>query len=213
MIYLFWIIQLTIGTMFTVYETTNIATVTKRSSSIAVETITLWSTSVHQPDTTPSPTGGRTTTITSTVLTTTTIIPDDEISLMQHNAKRALHHDTPALIRDDAIVANAQRFAGSYNCNGTLIHSGDGYGENLALGYTISAAVNAWYDEIELYDYNDPSFAYTTGHFTQLVWKNTTRVGCAYKDCGPYYGQYTVCQYYPPGNWAGQFADNVLPLK
>lgn len=60
------------------------------------------------------------------------------------------------------------------------------YGENLAYGYqNVSAAVIAWGDEGELYNFDKPTgFTEATGHFTQLVWKSTTQVGCAAVNCG-----------------------------
>ncbi|MDO9190699.1 MAG: CAP domain-containing protein [Sulfurimicrobium sp.] len=41
------------------------------------------------------------------------------------------------------------------------------------------------------------------GHYTQLVWKKTTAVGCGMAVCGSR-DQIWVCQYSPAGNWAGQ---------
>jgi len=48
------------------------------------------------------------------------------------------------------------------------------------------------------------------GHFTQVVWKTTTEIGCALVDCpvgtamaAPYRSQFLVCQYNPGGNTAG----------
>ena len=40
------------------------------------------------------------------------------------------------------------------------------------------------------------------GHYTQLVWKNTTEVGCAKVTCGNQ--TIWVCNYNPPGNYVGQ---------
>jgi hypothetical protein len=40
------------------------------------------------------------------------------------------------------------------------------------------------------------------GHYTQVVWKNTTHVGCA--EVTGKYGSFVVCQYYPSGNVIGQ---------
>ena len=60
-----------------------------------------------------------------------------------------------------------------------------------------SAAVDAWYDEIK--DYMWPqTFGATksnggvVGHFTQVVWKATTKVGC---------GKHTGCTNKFGGNW------------
>jgi uncharacterized protein YkwD len=57
-------------------------------------------------------------------------------------------------------------------------------GENLAAGYAnASNAVDAWADERTAYDFNNPGFSESTGHFTQVVWKATTTVGCGRVDC------------------------------
>lgn len=88
-------------------------------------------------------------------------------------------------------------------------HSGGPYGENLAMGYKNStAAVEAWGDEREEYDFGDQGFREKTGHFTQLVWKNTTDVGCARKLCNER-GWYLVCEYWPRGNVQGQYDEQV----
>ncbi|AMD19324.1 HBR423Wp [Eremothecium sinecaudum] len=126
-----------------------------------------------------------------------------------HNELRA-RHSAPNLVWSDKLYRKAQNYVAKLKtCNGTLVHSNLPYGENLALGYNTTAAVNAWYDEYKEYDYNNPGFSKSTGHFTQLIWANTTTLGCAYILCGPYYGQYTICEYDPPGNIQGEFRDNV----
>ncbi|CAG8161571.1 unnamed protein product [Penicillium nalgiovense] len=65
-------------------------------------------------------------------------------------------------------------------------HSKSSYGENLAYGYgNVSAAVIAWGEERNMYNFGKPTgFTEETGHFTQLVWKSTTQVGCAAFNCG-----------------------------
>lgn len=88
-------------------------------------------------------------------------------------------------------------------------HSGGPFGENLALGCNeVTGCVELWGDEREQYDYDDPGFSEGAGHFTQLVWKNTTAVGCGSRLCGTR-GWYLVCEYWPRGNIIGQFEEQV----
>lgn len=95
-------------------------------------------------------------------------------------------------------------------------HSGtSGVGENIASGfgnnYGIEQAIQSWYEEI--WDYkNGMGFTEATGHATQMVWKDTRKVGCGVARCkasqlglstGSETAQYVVCQYSPPGNVVG----------
>jgi hypothetical protein len=48
-----------------------------------------------------------------------------------------------------------------------------------------------------------------TGHFTQVVWKNSTQVGFGVA-VAPNGSFYAVANYYPAGNFTGQFKENVL---
>lgn len=48
------------------------------------------------------------------------------------------------------------------------------------------------------------------GHFTQVIWTGSTKVGCGQAaSLGKKGGVYTVCNYDPPGNYIGQFPANV----
>ncbi|CAO3672317.1 hypothetical protein G6F70_005054 [Rhizopus microsporus] len=132
--------------------------------------------------------------------------------LNAHNKVRAKHH-APALKWSTKLATYAQNW--SNRCQ--FQHSSGPYGENLALGYPDwNSVVNGWYSEVKNYNYNNPGFASNTGHFTQVVWKATTEIGCGVKVCNNL-GQgaklYT-CSYYVPGNMVGDngkyFTQNVL---
>ena len=106
--------------------------------------------------------------------------------------------------------------SGKHTCP-DFAHSGGSYGENLAIGYsTPTQATVAWGDERKDYNFNKPGFSAGTGHFTQMVWKNTKQVGCARKYCTSSNvprGWYLACEYYPRGNVIGQFDTQVLRQK
>lgn len=131
-----------------------------------------------------------------------------------HNDFRALH-DSPELQWDNALADYAERHASQCEFK----HTHGPYGENLAAGYpTAEAALTAWYDEQRFYSYANPQFSMSTGHFTQMVWKSTRKVGCALIPCNGRHGtpgNYLVCEYSPAGNVVapGYFAKNVTPAQ
>ena len=69
---------------------------------------------------------------------------------------------------------------------------------------TIREVVKVWTDEERWYDYNRNSCqpGRRCGHYTQVVWRDTTEVGCAMKVCADQ-SQTWVCSYNPPGNYIG----------
>lgn len=75
--------------------------------------------------------------------------------------------------------------------------------------------VEAWGDERKLYNFDRPTgFSMSTGHFTQLIWKNTNSVGCGRVDCDNSAtdgasGWLVVCEYWPAGNVIGDFKNQV----
>lgn len=89
-----------------------------------------------------------------------------------------------------------------------LEHSGSGRGENIAGGYvtgdTPAQRVQLGWGEDEKVNFDRNTRkcipGTTCGHYTQIVWRNTTKVGCgiAVNPNGKYI---LVCNYDPPGNF------------
>lgn len=67
------------------------------------------------------------------------------------------------------------------------------------------------YDEIKDYDFKNPGFSQVTGHFTQVIWKSSTKLGAAFARSGNQI--IVVAHYAPAGNVIGQFRENVRPVK
>ncbi len=152
-------------------------------------------------------------------------------ALSEHNMYRARHH-SPDLTLSDSLNNTAQawaeRLAG--NPNGGLQHSSpsqrNNAGENLYVSYTLEPsvdpttlakdAVDSWYNEVSSYNYDNPGFYPETGHFTQVVWRSSTQLGCgaargtSTNQGFNYNAYYVVCHYAPAGNILGQFPENVL---
>ncbi len=75
-----------------------------------------------------------------------------------------------------------------------------GVSENVAFGYgTLADAIDAMYAESALYDYTAPGYSSATGHFTNLVWADSAKVGCAINPSCEWTTY--VCQFSPPGGW------------
>mmetsp|Transcript_84403 Transcript_84403/g.229152 ORF Transcript_84403/g.229152 Transcript_84403/m.229152 type:complete len:264 (-) Transcript_84403:425-1216(-) len=132
--------------------------------------------------------------------------------LDRHNKYRCMH-GVPLMTWDDRIAQNAQQWARTTGTN--FEHSsqeqrniaGIGYvGENLAMGVTDAKAVDAFYNEIKYTSGGRVTqFSSQTGHYTQVVWKDSVKLGCGIN------GQLLVCQYASPGNYDGMFSYQVLP--
>ncbi|GMN47148.1 hypothetical protein TIFTF001_016339 [Ficus carica] len=128
--------------------------------------------------------------------------------LAPHNRARAQVGVGP-MTWDESVAAYARDYANKRKGDCKLIHSGGRYGENIAWGsgdLSAASAVGMWVAEKSLYDYNsnkcigDP---WGCLHYTQVVWRKSTRLGCAKVRCVSG-GTFIICNYNPPGNYNGQ---------
>ncbi|XP_066436116.1 uncharacterized protein [Eleutherodactylus coqui] len=138
--------------------------------------------------------------------------------VLAHNVYRKKHGAPPLQLNRD-LCRSAQTWADHLLSIRTLKHSGSDHGENLYYKYSSSTRelpgqepVDSWYDEIKNYDFGRPGFRSNTGHFTQVVWKDSKEVGVGVATDGN--GLFFVVgQYNPAGNITnpGYFERNVLP--
>ncbi|XP_066935539.1 uncharacterized protein [Clytia hemisphaerica] len=143
--------------------------------------------------------------------------------LAAHNAKRALHRDTSSMTYDMDLAKRAQTYAEyllefkQWKHDDFRTYNGyeTGVGENLYWSSSASGAstnaVTSWYDEIKNYNYETgKSNGGDIGHFTQLVWDSSTKLGCGVaKGTG---GTYVVSRYLPAGNTQDQYTQHVHEL-
>lgn len=132
----------------------------------------------------------------------------------QHNQARANVNPVPAtplptMSWDTTVAAAAQTWADQCNFS----HNTAGYGQNLYASAgggapSPSAVVTDWVSEASGYNYSANTCSGTCGHYTQVVWRNSTSLGCGFKACStnsPFGAQYpnwyiVVCDYSPAGN-------------
>jgi len=107
----------------------------------------------------------------------------------------------------------AERYAAQRAGDCRLQHSGGPYGENIFWGsagadWSAADAVASWVAEKRWYDHGSNSCSApegrSCGHYTQVVWRDSTAVGCARVVCDNGGGVFITCNYNPPGNVVGQ---------
>lgn len=135
-----------------------------------------------------------------------------------HNRERAAV-GVPPLTWSNTLAAGAQTWAENVLATGKMEHSTccgafRDYGENIAAwgppgAKTQAGLAQTWADEKKDYVPCNPCNYSGTGHYTQMVWKSTTEVGCGFASgpggpAGQSGSDVLVCRYTPPGNWNNQ---------
>ena len=133
--------------------------------------------------------------------------------LRQHNSCRSTLQLSPMTWSDalakDALVWARHLAAIDKGQHDASIRGKEG--ENIFWGtsgaFTYEQMVDFWVSEKKSFKYGvfpdcrtEPGAV--VGHYTQIVWKNTTAVGCALASNGK--TDYLVCRYSPPGNVEGE---------
>ena len=135
--------------------------------------------------------------------------------LAAHNAERAAV-GVPLLTWDNDLGTAAAAYAQQMAFTGNFQHSDrssrHGIGENLWYGthgaYSVESMVGGWASEKRMFAAGIfPSVSRTgnwadVGHYTQMIWPSTQRVGCALASTPRY--DYLVCRYAPAGNIDGK---------
>jgi pathogenesis-related protein 1 len=165
----------------------------------------------------PSPAPAGTKTVQNTSVAKRNFPLDPAAMVAAHNKWRS-KTGVPALKWSNDLAASAQQWADQLTRNGCKMkHSTGTNGENiywagaaqrsdgasLTQEVTDQNVVDAWGNEVKYYDYANNSCHSVCGHYTQVVWKSTTEVGCGMAFCSDK-AQIWVCQYTPPGNMVGQ---------
>ncbi|GLT43055.1 hypothetical protein SLA2020_170290 [Shorea laevis] len=124
-----------------------------------------------------------------------------------HNAARADVGVGP-IAWDDTVAAYARNYLSQHIGDCNMVPSDGPYGENLAwssAGLSGTDAVAMWVNEKSNYVYNSNSCATNKEceHYTQVVWRNSVRLGCAKVSCNTG-GTLIGCNHDPPGNYARQ---------
>lgn len=132
-----------------------------------------------------------------------------------HNRERALVKALP-LKWDPELAAAAAAYGPTLARLGRLEHAPPeqrpGQGENLWMGtrnaYRVERMFRGWAREKSIFRRGLFPDVSTTGrwqdvaHYTQVIWRGTTRVGCAVHQAEKW--DYLICRYAPPGNVRGR---------
>jgi Cysteine-rich secretory protein family len=158
-----------------------------------------------------APPGGRS----SNALLPEHLAAIDRILTDLHNRER-VQVGAPPLAWDPRLAAAAAAYGPTLAARGTLVHSPlatrPDQGENLWKGthghYSLASMFEAWAGE--KWVFRPGTFPWVgptgrlddVGHYTQIIWRRTTHVGCAVHQTPAW--DYLICRYAPAGNVIGQ---------
>jgi len=137
-------------------------------------------------------------------------------ALKTHNEYRAKHGVAPLKL-DKKLCSYAQEWANKLAKDDSFEHrTNQDFGENLYCSWSSnpkakcpgSKPVDSWYSEGNNYIFGTEPTNSSSGHFTQVVWKKSEKLGIA-KARSKSGKVIVVANYEPAGNWIGQYAANV----
>lgn len=149
------------------------------------------------------------------------LTPEQKTEITSYINTYRAKHQSPPLTWDESIATFSQEWSYQLLTNNDFSHSGTTlYGENLAYykGYgtdtmtLLKKSIDAWYNEVTLYNYSKPRYSSGTGHFTCLVWKSSTKYALGISIDLATATAIITMNTSPPGNVAGKYQENVLPL-
>lgn len=119
----------------------------------------------------------------------------------------------PALVWTPALAKFAQAWADKLQKRGCELQhrpsrgaDAQKYGENIywasGVKSSVDEVVGDWVAERKNFNARANSCKGVCGHYTQVVWRRSVRLGCGMATCGD--AEVWVCNYDPPGNFTGE---------
>lgn len=140
-----------------------------------------------------------------------------DVVLGMHNDERDSLGLSP-LVWDSALALDAARYARQMAATSRFQHSSKSSrsvpsGENLWMGprrlYDYEVMIGSFLDEKPMFrrggklpDISSTGRWQDVGHYSQIIWRSTRKVGCALAEGANY--DYLVCRYFPAGNAFGR---------
>jgi hypothetical protein len=149
-------------------------------------------------------------------------VPADMVALFELMNAARIETGSAPFTWNAAVAATADSWAAGcswmHAARGQRIYMGTQMGENLGAGsgtnWTPEGLGQGWIEEEQFYDCpsNTCAGGEVCGHYTQVIWRNSTQVGCAIRTCtiGSPFGngsgswRFLVCRFLPAGNDTNQ---------